>query len=164
MSKILLKRLTHTGKRMPSASKANLVYARLLDISEAQRLNLRLLPCDSLGGTDMKCTKCGRHRRIKQFVDSFTPFGAQGPENLDPLDEEFVCKSCWPAFKKEWIKKFKQGFMSGDWRKSDAEVQTAKKHSLVWINSGSDWPGHNAPMNCYVTKKQWLLHKLTIEK
>ncbi len=111
----------------------------------------------------MDCCRCGRHRRIRLFVDSYQEYGATGPENLDPLDEQYVCKACWRLFKLEWLKRFKQGNMHGDYRKSDAERQAAKERKLVWVSSGTDWPGNykQQPFNIYVTRKAWLLNQLT---
>lgn len=106
----------------------------------------------------MRCTFCGKFLKIAE--DSYTPFGAQGPENLDPLDEEFVCKKCWPGFKQSWIEYFKGGFRYGDYQKSRAERQAAKECKLVWIDGVSNWPGGKDPSYEYVSRKDWLLHEL----
>lgn len=78
------------------------------------------------------CDKCGL---FCQPVDSCIPFGCQGDECLEPLDERHICKKCYPKFEKEWEECFMRGDRDGDWQKSNAEVKMAKKFGLVWVDA-----------------------------
>ena len=79
------------------------------------------------------CDECGLFCRP---YDSYTPFGCQGPECLEPLDPLHICKKCFPKVKKRWIEEFKNGYRDGDWEKSRAEMEAAKECGLKWVYSG----------------------------
>ena len=81
-------------------------------------------------------TLCSECRKFCRPVDSYTPFGSQGPEGLEPLDEEYTCKKCFPKVKKGWIKNFKNGGRYGDYQKSRAEMEAAEECGLAWVSSG----------------------------
>jgi len=81
------------------------------------------------------CSECGKKRYP---YDSFTPFGTNYTESgMEPLDEEYICKRCFPKVKAEWLKRFKEGERKiGNWQKSRAEREAAKECGLVWLYSG----------------------------
>ena len=79
------------------------------------------------------CNECGK---IRYPFDSWTSFGCQGTECMEPLDPLSICKECFPKVKKRWIKRFKAGYRTGNWQKSKAEIQAAKECKLAWVGSG----------------------------
>ncbi|MBW2968535.1 hypothetical protein KY314_00245 [Candidatus Woesearchaeota archaeon] len=83
----------------------------------------------------IRCDECGKICS-PVGVDEYVPFGCQGPECLEPLDAEHICKKCFPKVKKEWIKEFKEGYRNGDFQKSRAETEAAEECGLRWVNSG----------------------------
>ena len=85
-------------------------------------------------GEKIICSKCNKPCRP---FDSYILFGSQGPEGLEPLDEEYICEKCFPKVKKEWIKNFKHGGRDGDYCKSRAESEAAKECGLAWVGSGT---------------------------
>ena len=95
------------------------------------------------------CDHCGLFCRP---VDEYTPFGCNDPEAPEPLDPSHVCKKCFPKFKAEWIREFKQGYLAhGDWQKSRAEVEAAKECNLIWIHDHGIGNKHY----CYVTRDEF---------
>ena len=87
--------------------------------------------------------QCSRCEKFCNPFDSYRPFGSQGPEGIEPLDEEYVCKKCWKEFKKEWQERFKAGGRIGDCEKSEAEMKAAKEYKLAWVSDGIGVLGTN---------------------
>ena len=79
------------------------------------------------------CSECGKFCRP---FDSYTNFGCQGEDCLEPLDPNFICKKCFPKFKKGWVDGFKKGYRNGDYEKSNAEIEAAKECGLIWVSDG----------------------------
>jgi len=71
------------------------------------------------------------------LYDSYTPFGCSSYDPPEPLDPTYICKKCSKILERKWIKRFKEErWKLGDWRKSWAEINAAKKCNISWVNSG----------------------------
>lgn len=107
--------------------------------------------------THEECDVCGNTIVIQSpdnynDVDYFIPFGGY----LEPLPARFVCPDCIPQFKSEWDKRFAEGHRHGDWQKSNAEQEMARKHNLRWVNNsglGTLGSEHWSKGNEYVTEE-----------
>ena len=86
------------------------------------------------------CDECGL---FCSYFDEYTPFGCSSYEPPEPLGPSHICKKCFPKVKKRWIESFKKGNRNGDWQKSKAEVEAAKKCGLEWVGNGMGILGTN---------------------
>ena len=90
---------------------------------------------DNLQDYIVECGYCEREiNLLKEDCDSYTPYGGTGPEGLEPHEPIPLCNHCYKQRKKEWIKKFKDGYRYGEYGKSEAERQAAFECYLVWCS------------------------------
>jgi hypothetical protein len=84
------------------------------------------MPCFTI-----KCGYCGR---FCIPADWYTPFGCADPEEPEPYDPTYFCILCSKHWETVWDKHFAEGSRSGDWQKSDAEMNAARKAGLEWVH------------------------------
>jgi len=108
----------------------------------------------------IQCNICGKICS-SIGVDEYTHFGSQGPEGLEPLDPEHICKKCFPKVKKDWIKRFKNGYRDGDWQKSRAEMEAAEECGLKYVYGGVGVLGTEHFINSYQYVDKELYEKIS---
>jgi hypothetical protein len=98
---------------------------------------------DDIEGSKIECNKCGLQSkshwfRLPRGWDELIPFGCDYDVDETPIElpEKHFCNKCYKENIKKWDKYFESGERSGDHHKSRAEIKSAKKHKLEWINSG----------------------------
>lgn len=79
--------------------------------------------------------RCGCGKYVGYRADSYTPYGCADPEAPEPYDPEYLCHTCAFRAYKEWVRRFNEGYRSGDWMKSRAEMRAAKACGLRWVGS-----------------------------
>lgn len=84
-----------------------------------------------------RCCYCGKFAGY--LADQYTPFGCANPEEPEPYDPEYICKKCEKTDYKKWMKEFQRtnGYLYGNWCKSNGERKAAAKMNLVWVHEPS---------------------------
>lgn len=81
----------------------------------------------------IRCDRCGRFCGYQAY-DEETPFGCADYDNPEPFEPSHYCKLCAVKLYEDYLKAFRRGCRSGNWRKSDAEIRAAKKCGLQWVH------------------------------
>ena len=82
----------------------------------------------------IQCNVCEKNMRWAH--DEYTHFGCSSYDPPEPLDPVYMCKKCSKDLKKDFIRKFNEGYRNGDWQKSNAEREAAEECGLKWVGSG----------------------------
>ena len=105
-----------------------------------------------------RCVDCNKF--VPYDADNYIPYGCADPEAPEPFDPEYLCVKHAEEVYKNFVKFFTNGKRTGEWAKSQAEIQAAKECGLMWVGSNGvgilgDKNGNWKDAHQYIAKEEF---------